>query len=354
MTTTTIYTKNTTPTPIQTNKNQYQITKTKIATNILSNSSTKTIKTNTITTTTQSTHINLSREQIDRNNGHPHQHNLQQNAEHAGHNNHIVVLRLNIHHPTIQINQLHPHRLPTDINRHLQPLEHHLTHDNNPQTNHTDLHKHHTLQPITHLNIIQTEHVQSVHEPTLLHQNQNQPNTIYIPTLSTTKTTKKLTDGTTEPIKYNATLYTPLTAEQFKLQILTTKINNNTSTITQFVLIRKPKPIEPPSDTNKTTIIIFQHDNHPNNLLKILKQFTTHKINLSQIKSQPTSESLNQYYFSINYKKHINKAQINKTLINLHHTYQKIHFLNSYPQTDTQPIQMTTPTTNTTFAKTKA
>lgn len=177
------------------------------------------------------------------------------------------------------------------------------------------------------------------------------PEATYVPALSTAAAAEGLGGG---DVPYDAALCAPLAAERFRLDVLAADVGDNSAAVTRFVVVRRPGPPPPPTGADKTTLVVYQADDHPGGLLEMLEQFATRGINLSRIESRPTGESLGQYCFSIDCEGHIGEARIGEALMGLHRTCRQVIFLGSYPRADAMPVTVTATTSDGAFGEARA
>jgi prephenate dehydratase len=121
--------------------------------------------------------------------------------------------------------------------------------------------------------------------------------------------------------------------------------------MTRFVLVSRPGPVPEPSGADKTSVVVFQQDDHPGGLLELLEQFATRGINLTRIESRPTGDALGRYCFSIDCEGHICDARVGEALMGLHRTCTQVRFLGSYPRADGAPVRVLPGTTDASFAE---
>ena len=89
---------------------------------------------------------------------------------------------------------------------------------------------------------------------------------------------------------YDAALCAPLAAERFGLEVLAEDVGDNAAAVTRFVLVQRPGVVPEPTGADKTTLVVYQADDHPGGLLEMLEQFATRGINLSRIESRPSGQ----------------------------------------------------------------
>jgi prephenate dehydratase len=177
------------------------------------------------------------------------------------------------------------------------------------------------------------------------------PDARYLPALSTAGAA----EGLTEPdAAYDAALCAPLAAARFGLEVLAEDVGDRSAAVTRFVLVSRPGPLSEPTGVDKTTVVVFQRDDHPGGLLELLEQFATRGVNLSRIESRPTGDALGQYCFSIDCEGHVREARVAEALMGLHRTCSEVRFVGSYPRADGGSIVVTHATSDEAFASARA
>ena len=170
----------------------------------------------------------------------------------------------------------------------------------------------------------------------------------YVPALSTAAAAESIATGSAP---FDAALCSPLAAESFGLEVLASGVEDSPGAMTRFVLVSRPGPVPPPSGSDKTSVVVFQGDDHPGGLLELLEQFATRGINLTRIESRPTGDALGRYCFSIDCEGHIGEARVGEALMGLHRTCTQVRFLGSYPRADGAAVTVPAGTTDTAFAQ---
>ncbi|KQX61785.1 prephenate dehydratase [Angustibacter sp. Root456] len=177
------------------------------------------------------------------------------------------------------------------------------------------------------------------------------PEAVYVPALSTAAAAEGLDVARDDAPQYDAALCAPLAAERFGLEVLAEDVGDNAAAVTRFVLVQRPGEVPAPTGADKTTLVVYQADDHPGGLLEMLEQFATRGINLSRIESRPTGELLGRYCFSIDCEGHVADARVGEALMGLHRTCREVRWLGSYPRADAQAVQVTAATTDTAFGQ---
>jgi len=133
---------------------------------------------------------------------------------------------------------------------------------------------------------------------------------------------------------YDAAISAPIAADTYRLATLATGIADRAGAVTRFVLVTRPGPPPPPSGSDKTSLVVFIHENRPGALLELLEQFATRGIDLTWIQSRPTGSALGKYCFTIDAEGHVADARVGEALMGLRRTSDEVRFLGSYPRAD--------------------
>jgi len=171
------------------------------------------------------------------------------------------------------------------------------------------------------------------------------PGATYVPALSTAAAA----EGLGEDAAYDAALCSPMAAQRAGLVVLADDVGDNASAVTRFVLVSRPGPVGPASGADKTSVVVFQNDDHPGGLLELLEQFATRGINLTRIESRPTGDALGRYCFSIDCEGHLSQARVAEALMGLHRVCSQVRFLGSYPRADGVPAVVGPATSDASF-----
>jgi prephenate dehydratase len=157
------------------------------------------------------------------------------------------------------------------------------------------------------------------------------PEATYVPALSTAAGAAGLAAG---DASYDGAVCAPVAAQDHGLAVLAEGIGDNASAVTRFVLVSRPGVVPEPTGADKTTVVLFQTDDHPGGLLELLEQFAARGVNLSRLESRPTGESLGRYCFSIDFEGHVADQRVGETLMGLRRVCAEVRFLGSYPRAD--------------------
>ncbi|ABD11852.1 prephenate dehydratase [Frankia casuarinae] len=124
------------------------------------------------------------------------------------------------------------------------------------------------------------------------------------------------------------------TARRYRLEALVTDIHDVPDATTRFVLLGRPGRATAPTNTDKTSIVVWPAADEPGALLELLQEWAVRGANLMRIESRPTGEGLGRYCFSIDAEGHISDRRVREALMGLHRICRKIRFLGSYPRAD--------------------
>ena len=149
---------------------------------------------------------------------------------------------------------------------------------------------------------------------------------------------------------YEAAISAPIAAETYRLSVLATQIADHAGAVTRFILASRPGPPPAPTGADKTSLVVFIHDNHPGALLELLEQFAARGVDLTRIESRPTGAALGQYCFSIDAVGHVADARMGEALMGLRRTCADVRFLGSYSRADGAVTAVNSGTSDSDFA----
>ncbi|MEO7446647.1 MAG: prephenate dehydratase [Humibacillus sp.] len=161
---------------------------------------------------------------------------------------------------------------------------------------------------------------------------QHLPDAVYVPTLSTAASAAAL--GAPGAVMFDAGVCAPVAARDEHLEVLADDIGDNASAVTRFVLVARPGTLPQPTGADKTTVVLFQRDDHAGGLLELLEQFAVRGVTLTRLESRPTGEAMGSYCFSIDFAGHVQDARVGETLMGLRRVCAQVRFLGSYPRAD--------------------
>ena len=103
--------------------------------------------------------------------------------------------------------------------------------------------------------------------------NANLPSAVYLTTLSTAAAAADLDLAAGDVAAYQAAVCAPGAATIHGLEVLAEDIGDNGRAVTRFALVARPGHTPPPTGADKTTLVLYQRDDHPGGLLELLEQF---------------------------------------------------------------------------------
>ena len=195
------------------------------------------------------------------------------------------------------------------------------------------------------------------------------PDAAYVPTLSTASAAEGLaaqggsrgdspTGGAAatagERPAYDAAVCAPVAASNHGLEVLAEGIGDNAAAVTRFVLVSRPGRLPERTGADKTTLVLFQRDDHAGGLLELLEQFAVRGINMSRLESRPTKASLGSYCFSIDIEGHVLDERVGEALLGLKRVCADVRFLGSYPAAHGTAVRVSPVTTDEAFGDARA
>ncbi|KPI21803.1 Prephenate dehydratase [Actinobacteria bacterium OK074] len=134
--------------------------------------------------------------------------------------------------------------------------------------------------------------------------------------------------------RYDAAFAGEFAAERYGLAALETGIHDAENAQTRFVLVGRPARPAAPSGADKTSVVVWQRDDHPGGLRDLLAEFAVRGINLMLLQSRPTGEGIGNYCFCIDAEGHITDRRVAEALMGLKRGSLQVRFLGSYPRAD--------------------
>jgi prephenate dehydratase len=160
----------------------------------------------------------------------------------------------------------------------------------------------------------------------------HRPDVSYVPTLSTASAAAGLAG--TDAVTYDAAVCAPVAAANFGLEVLAEDIGDIKGAVTRFVLVSRPGTLPEPTGADKTTVVLYQRQDHAGGLLELLEQFAARGINMTRLESRPTKAEMGSYCFSVDLEGHVLDERIGEALMGLHRVCADVKFLGSYPRAD--------------------
>jgi prephenate dehydratase len=134
--------------------------------------------------------------------------------------------------------------------------------------------------------------------------------------------------------RYDAAFAGEFAATTYGLEALETGIHDAENAQTRFVLVGRPARPAAPTGMDKTSVVVWQRDDHPGGLRELLGEFSVRGVNLMLLQSRPTGEGIGNYCFAIDAEGHIADRRMAEALMGLKRTSLEVRFLGSYPRAD--------------------
>ncbi|QKE83035.1 prephenate dehydratase domain-containing protein [Arthrobacter sp. NEB 688] len=197
------------------------------------------------------------------------------------------------------------------------------------------------------------------------------PEAVYVPTLSTASAAETLgavhegrvdaagggaagSPGSSGSPGFEAAVCAPAAASLHGLSVLAEGIGDMQSAVTRFVLVARPGAMPAPTGADKTTVVLYQREDHAGGLLELLEQFAARGINMTRLESRPTKESMGAYCFSVDIEGHVLDERLGEALMGLKRICAEVRFLGSYPRADRQPATIGARASDADFASARA
>ncbi|WBO65225.1 prephenate dehydratase [Streptomyces camelliae] len=140
--------------------------------------------------------------------------------------------------------------------------------------------------------------------------------------------------------RYDAAFAGEFAASRYGLEALETGIHDFPETAqTRFVLVGRPARPAAPTGADKTSVVLWQRDDHPGGLRDLLGEFASRGINLMLLQSRPTGAGIGNYCFCIDAEGHISDRRMAEALTGLKRICLQVRFLGSYPRADITPAE---------------
>ncbi|MER6158494.1 prephenate dehydratase [Streptomyces sp. NPDC001868] len=148
--------------------------------------------------------------------------------------------------------------------------------------------------------------------------------------------------------RYDAAFAGEFAASRYGLEALQTEIHDAENAQTRFVLVGRPARPAAPTGSDKTSVVIWQRDDHPGGLRDLLGEFAVRGVNLMLLQSRPTGEGIGNYCFAIDAEGHISDRRVAEALMGLKRVCLQVRYLGSYPRADaaTAKLRPTLPGTS--------
>ena len=116
------------------------------------------------------------------------------------------------------------------------------------------------------------------------------PDAVYVPTLSTAAAAEGLEPSADSPTTPRSVRPPPRVSTGSRSSRTTSATMQ--AAVTRFVLVARPGDLPAPTGADKTTLVLFQREDHAGGLLELLEQFAARGINMTRLESRPTKESM--------------------------------------------------------------
>ncbi|MGA5554728.1 prephenate dehydratase [Streptomyces lavendulocolor] len=132
--------------------------------------------------------------------------------------------------------------------------------------------------------------------------------------------------------RFDAAFAGEFAAATYGLQALVSEIHDAENAETRFVLVGRPARPAAPTGVDKTSVVIWQREDHPGALLELLQEFAARGVNLMLLQSRPTGAGIGNYCFAIDAEGHIADRRVGEALMGLKRICAHVRFLGSYPR----------------------
>ncbi|MFI6640354.1 prephenate dehydratase [Streptomyces sp. NPDC050504] len=140
--------------------------------------------------------------------------------------------------------------------------------------------------------------------------------------------------------RYDAAFAGEFAAATYGLEPLFTEIHDAQNAQTRFVLVGRPARPAAPTGADKTSVVIWQRDDHPGALLELLQEFAVRGVNLMLLQSRPTGEGIGNYCFAVDAEGHVSERRVGEALMGLKRICPEVRFLGSYPRAGVSPDEV--------------
>jgi len=132
----------------------------------------------------------------------------------------------------------------------------------------------------------------------------------------------------------DAAIAAPVAAATYGLTVLADDVGDAAAPVTRFVLVTRPAPVGAPTGGDRTTVVLYERDDHPGALLAMLTELATRGVNLTRLESRPTGQGLGSYCFAVDLDGSVMEPRIAEALGALHRLCARVTFLGTYPRAD--------------------
>ena len=127
--------------------------------------------------------------------------------------------------------------------------------------------------------------------------------------------------------KYDAAIASKLSAEIYKLDIITSNIENEKGNVTRFLIMGKNISQPEFEKDNYITSFLFKLKSKPAALYQSLGGFAINGVNLTKLQSYPEKNSFSSYFFLCDLDGHIEDPKVKKSLEELGLHCEDFHVL---------------------------
>ena len=127
--------------------------------------------------------------------------------------------------------------------------------------------------------------------------------------------------------KYDAAIASKLSAEIYKLDIITSNIENEKGNVTRFLIMGKNISQPEFEKDNYITSFLFKLKSKPAALYQSLGGFAINGVNLTKLQSYPEKNSFSSYFFLCDLDGHIEDLKVQKSLEELGLHCEDFHVL---------------------------
>jgi prephenate dehydratase len=135
-----------------------------------------------------------------------------------------------------------------------------------------------------------------------------------------------------------AAIGTALAAELYQLDILKRNITDHENNYTRFIAVGHHAIVLPPTDSQKTTILVTLPEDYPGALHQVLSAFAWRRINLTKIESRPTKKNLGSYFFYIDIEGSLQSLLLPAAISEIEAIGCQVRILGSYPSFSYQTV----------------
>ncbi|MGW0916197.1 prephenate dehydratase [Streptomyces sp. NPDC002784] len=143
--------------------------------------------------------------------------------------------------------------------------------------------------------------------------------------------------------QYDAAFAGEFAAALYGLEALESGIHDAENAQTRFVLVGRPARPAAPTGADKTSVVLWQRDDHPGGLRDLLGEFATRGINLMLLQSRPTGAGIGNYCFCIDAEGHIADRRVAEALMGLKRICLEVRYLGSYPRAGVDVADVSAP-----------